>query len=460
MRHIGPDHPEFEDTVETSARESTETRLRRENEELKRQLLEHQHLARPSPHAARLWHPSAITLWAIVLAVTAGIVVAFFAGYVPFKKRDTTIRELAREEEQALPRVEVIKLEPSSTKSELLLPGNIQAVTEAPILARSDGYIKRRLVDIGDRVQTGQVLAEIEAPEVDQQVRQAQATLQQTQAALTQALANRAQGKANADLARVTAERWGRLATKGAVSKQENDQYQAQYEAQAANLEALEQAVAVARSNVAAADANLSRLNEIQSYRIVKAPFDGVITLRNVDVGALVNAGSTLLYRIAQTRVLRTFVNVPQTNADSVRAGQTAQLTVSNRPGRRFTGTVTRTADALDPNSRTMLVEVQVPNTDGALLPGMYAQVDLTSPRTNPPLLLPSDALIVRAEGTEVALVRPDHIVHFQKIQVGRDYGDKLEVLSGLQPGDSVISNPSDVVREGLAVEPVPLRTR
>lgn len=460
MLRTGPDQPEFEDAVETSGVESTETRLRRENEELKRQLLAHQRAARASSPGGRLWHPSAITIWAIVLVVLAGVLVAFFAGYIPLKKRDATIRALAREQEQASPRVEVIEVHPSSAKSELLLPGNIQAVTEAPLLARADGYVKRRLVDIGDRVKSGQVLAEIEAPELDQQVRQAQAALQQTQAALTQALANRVQGKANADLARVTAERWGRLATKGAVSKQENDQYQAQSEAQAANLAALEQAVAVARSNVAAADANLSRLNEIQSYRIVKAPFEGVITLRNVDVGALVNAGNTLLYRIAQTRVVRTFVNVPQTNADSVRAGQTAQLTVSNRPGRRFTGTVTRTADALDPNTRTMLVEVQVPNADGELLPGMYAQVDLTSARTNPPLLLPGDALIVRAEGTQVALVGPDHVVHFRKIQVGRDYGDKLEVLSGLQPGDSVISNPSDIVREGLVVEPVPARLR
>ena len=458
MRHLGPDQPEFENALETA--ESIEARLRKENEELKRQLLAHQRAGRSSSHAGRLWHPSAITLWAIVLVVIAGIVVAFFAGYLPLKRQQATIRALAREQEQALPRVEVIQVQPSSAKSELLLPGNIQAVTEAPLLARSDGYVKRRLVDIGDRVKTGQVLAEIEAPEVDQQVRQAQATLQQTQAALTQALANRVQGKANADLARVTAERWGTLAKKGAVSKQENDQYQAQYEAQAANLDALEQAVAVARSNVAAAEANLSRLNEIQSFKIVKAPFDGVITLRNVDVGALVNAGSTLLYRIAQTGVLRTFVNVPQTNADSVLTGQTAVLTVSNRPGRRFTGTVTRKADALDPNSRTMLVEVQVPNSDGALLPGMYAQVDLTSPRTNPPLLLPGDALIVRGEGTLVALVRPDHIVHFQKIQVGRDYGDKLEVVSGLLPGDSVVANPSDTVREGLAVEPVPAGER
>ena len=455
MRHIGPDQPEFEDALET-----TEERLRRENEGLRRQLAEHQRSAQSSPHAARMWHPSALTLWAIGLVVVAAIVVAFLTGYIPLKKQEAVIRTLAHDQEQSLPRVEVIQVARSTSNSELTLPGNIQAVTEAPLLARSDGYIKRRLVDIGDRVQAGQILAEIEAPELDQQVRQAQANLQQTQAALTQALANRVQGKANADMAKVTAERWGKLAGKGAVSHQENDQYQAQYQAQAANLDALEQAVAAARSNVVAAEANVSRLNEIQNYRIVKAPFEGVVTLRNVDVGALVNGGSTLLYRIAQTRVLRTFINVPQANADSIHVGQTAQLTVSNRPGRRFTGTVARTADSLDPNSRTMLVEVQVVNSDGALLPGMYAQVDLSSPRTNPPLLLPSDSLIVRADGTQVALVRPDHSVHFQNIQVGRDYGDRLEVLSGLQTGDSVIANPSDIVREGLQVDAVPLHRR
>jgi RND family efflux transporter MFP subunit len=458
MRHTEPDQPEFQDVAET-----TEERLRRENAELKRQLAEQKRLADASPNAwlaGKLWHPSSLTLWLITIAVTAALVAAFFAGYIPLQKRDTAIRNQAQEQEQALPRVDVIQVGRSTSKSELVLPGNIQAVTEAPILARADGYIKRRMVDIGDRVQASQPVAEIEAPELDQQVRQAQASLQQTRAALDQALANRVQGKANTELARVTALRWSNLAGKGVVSRQENDQFQAQYQAQVANLDALEQAVAAARSNVAAAEANLSRLNEIQGYRIVKAPFEGVITQRNVDVGALVNAGSTLLYRIAQTSVLRTYVNVPQTNADSIQTGQAAQLTVSNLPGRRFAGAVARTANSLDPNSRTMLVEVQVPNADGALLPGMYALVDLSSARANPPLLLPGDALIVRAEGTEVALVLANHLVHFQKIQVSRDYGDKLEVVRGLAAGDLVIANPSDVVREGVQVDPVPLRER
>jgi RND family efflux transporter MFP subunit len=452
MRHSEPDQPKSQAVEET-----TEERLRRENEELKRQLAEQKRPAH-GQHAAlsgKVWHPSAVTIWSIALLIAVLIVAAFFAGYIPLQKRESLIQTQAREQEDALPRVDVMEVGRSSGKSDLVLPGNIQAVTEAPILARADGYIKSRKVDIGDRVRAGQPLAEIEAPELDQQVRMAQANLQQTTSALDQALANQRQGKANADLARVTADRWKSLSGKGVVSRQENDQYQAQYQAQVANLDALEKAVAVTRSNVSAAEANLSRLNEVQSYRVVKAPFDGIVTLRNVDVGALVNAGSTMLYRIAQMNVLRTYVNVPQSNADSIHTGQTAQLTVSNLPGRKFSGTVARTANALDPNSRTMLVEVQVQNHDGVLLPGMYALVDLSSARTNPPVLLPGDALIVRADGTEVAVVRPDHTIHLQKIQVGRDYGDKLEVVSGLEPGTMVIANPSDTVREGVKVDPV-----
>jgi RND family efflux transporter MFP subunit len=433
----------------------TEEKLRREIEDLKRQLKEQKNSPHGSAHGA-LWHPSGLTIAAIFLAMTALLVVAFFSGYIPLQKRNAIIRNLAQEQEQALPRVEVIQVGRSSRKSELVLPGNIQAVTEAPILARAEGYIKRRMVDIGDRVKAGQPIAEIEAPELDQQLLQAKASLQQTQAALEQALANQQQGKANQELARVTADRWKNLAAKGVVSRQENDQYQAQFQAQTANLQALEKAVSAARSNIAAAEANVARLDEVQSYRVVKAPFDGVVTLRNVDVGALVNAGSTLLYRIAQTGTLRIYVNVPQTNASSMRPGQAAQLSVSNLPGRRFTGTIARTANALDPTSRTMLVEVQVPNNDGALLPGMYAQVDLSSARAEAPLLIPGDALIVRADGTQVAVVRADQTVHLQKIEIGRDYGDRLEVTGGLQQDDTIIVNPGDAVREGVKVSTVP----
>jgi RND family efflux transporter MFP subunit len=360
--------------------------------------------------------------------------------------------------------VEVLTVQRETGTSELELPGSIQAITEAPVLARADGYIRSRMVDIGDRVRAGQIVAEIEAPELDQQVRQAQANLEQAKAALEQARANQEQGRSNEELARITAERWQALTTRGAVSRQENDQYQAQYKAQIANLEALAKAVAAAQSNVGAAEANLARLEELQGYRMVKAPFDGLITQRNVDVGALVNSGNTLLFRIAQTATLRTYVDVPQANERSVHVGQPAHLTLPNLPGRRFPGTVTRTANSLDPSSRTMLVEVQVPNADGTLLPGMYARVDLSGNRdaADPPanrigpILVPGDALIVRATGTQIAVVDARHIVHLQKVEIGRDYGDKLEVMNGLRDGDTIIANPGDSARDGSQVDPVP----
>lgn len=408
-----------------------------------------------APPSLNRWHPSSHTIWAIALGIAVLLVILFLGGYIPLKKRTALVASEALEQEQALPRVKVVQVARSSQTSEMELPGNIQAVTEAPILARADGYIKRRLADIGDRVQAGQPVVEIEAPELDQQVSQAKAAVAQARAALEGALANLEQGKANMELARVSAQRYASLVTQGAVSRQENDVYQAQYQAQIASTHALEKAIAAQQSNVAAAQANLSRLESMSGYRVVKAPFAGVITLRNVDVGALVSAGSTLLFRIAQMDTLRTYVNVPQSNASFIRRGQTASLRVSNLPGRVFTGAVARTAGSLDPNTRTMLVEVHVPNRDGALLPGMYAQVSFSSPRSNPPLLLPSDALLVRPSGTEVAILRGDHTVHLQKIEIGRDYGDRMEIISGLREGEMVIPSPGDLAREGLKVDPV-----
>ena len=221
-------------------------------------------------------------------------------------------------------------------------------------------------------------------------------------------------------------------------------------------MQSLEKAIDVQRANINAAQSNLGRLQKMQSYCVVQAPFDGVITQRNVDVGALVNSGSTLLYRIAQVGTLRTYVNVPQAYADSIKTGQPAVLTVSNLPGREFQGLVARTANALDPSSRTLLVEVHVPNPANVFLPGMYAQVELRSVRAEPPLLVPSDAMIVRGDGAQIAVVGPDRTVHLQKIEVGRDYGDRVEVLNGVHEGDTIVANPSDAVREGLKVDVVP----
>jgi RND family efflux transporter MFP subunit len=440
----------------TSGEISEEERLRRENEELRHRLqaIESQgHAQAGIP--SRLWHPSRVTIWSIFLIAIVLVVAAFFAGYIPLHERTALVQAEAERQEAALPRVEVVQVGRSSVQSNLELPGSIQAVTEAPLLARADGYVKRRMVDIGDRVEAGQLLLEIEAPEMDEQIQQARANVQQTQAALAQAEANHQQGKSETELARITAERWSSLSAKGVVSRHENDVYQAQYQSRIANLQSLEKAIAAQQGTLAAAQANVARLERMQSYLLVKAPFSGVVTLRNVDVGALVNTGTTMLFRVAQTGTLRVYVNVPQANANSIRTGQRAQLTVVNLPGRHFEGTIARTANSLDPGSRTMLVEVHVPNPDGALFPGMYAQVDLSSPRSNPPLTVPSDALIMQPGGSTVAVVRADQTVHLQKIEVGRDYGDRLEVVNGLNDGDTIIPNPGDVAREGLKVETV-----
>jgi RND family efflux transporter MFP subunit len=406
----------------------------------------------PTPKA--IWRPSAVTIWSLVLGLAVLAAIAFLAGYIPLTKRNALLRSEAAETLDTRPRVNVLQVKRSGQATELELPGSIQAITEAPILARANGYILRRTVDIGDRIAAGQTLAEIEAPELDQQVVEAKANLQLAQATIEQVQANYEQGKSSLQLAQTTAQRWNNLALKGVVSKQENDQSQTQYQSQLASVRALEKAINAQKSAIAASEANLSRLEKMQSYLVVKAPFDGIVTQRNVDVGALVNGGNTVLYRVAQMDKLRIYVNVPQTNASFIHQGQSAHLTVPNLPGRQFTGTVARTAMSLDPGSRTMLVEVQVSNSDGALLPGMYARVDLNSTRTDSPIVVPSDVLVVHPDGTLVAMLGPGNIVHLRKIEVGRDYGDKLEILNGLKEGDTVIPNPGDNAVEGLKVNP------
>jgi RND family efflux transporter MFP subunit len=406
-------------------------------------------------HDANRWRPSRTTISALVMGIAVLFLLAFVAGYVPLQRREATLRAEADARQQALPRLEVLVVKRGTDERDIRLPGTMQALTEAPILARTDGYLTRRLVDIGDRVEAGQVLAEIDAPELDQQIHQAAATSEQAQAAIEQAQANLEQGKANRELARITAERSTRLTARGIVAQQEGDQAQAQLAAQDANVQALEKAIAAQRSNLTAAKANLARLQQLHAYRLVKAPFRGVITVRNVDVGALVTTGSTLLYRIAQTSTLRTYVNVPQNSVNAVHVGQTAVLTVSHLPGQRFRGTVARKANALDPGSRTMLVEVDVPNPDGALFPGTFAEVDLSGSRSESPIVVPAAALIFRTDGAQLAVVQADATVHLQKVVVGRDYGDRVEIQQGVEEGATIVAAPGDVVREGAKIVPV-----
>jgi RND family efflux transporter MFP subunit len=436
---------------------NTEEQLRAEVERLKREL-EVQKLAKGEAHSP-LTHPkrpSGGKLLGLLLVAAILFGAAFMLGYIPHQQRERQLVVEADAHKEALPEASFAVAQRGSLNGTLVLPGNIQAVTEAPILARAEGYILHRYADIGDRVTEGQLLAEIEAPDLDQQVLQAKAAVQQSQADLERTRAALEQGKANEALAKVTASRWDNLVRRGVVSKQENDQYQAQYQAQAANVRALDRAIAASQGSLEASQANVARLSELHNYLKVRAPFAGVVTMRNVDTGALVNTGNTLLFRIAQTNLLRTYLNVPQSNASDVRVGQTAELSTAELPDRKFKGAVTRTANSLDPSSRTLLVEVQVPNPDGKLLPGMYVEVDLNLPRKDPPLLISADTLVVRTQGTLVAALDSNNVVHFQRVVVGRDLGDRIEVLSGLAEGQRAIVNPNDTVQEGVKVSPIP----
>lgn len=425
-----------------------EQQLRSEIEDLKRQLAASK--TAPAPQKG----PSSRTAVVVVLLLLGLVLAGYYLGYLPRQRRELALAAESKSDTDALALVTVAPVTRSGATSSLVLPGNIQAVTEAPVLARASGYIKTRSVDIGDRVKEGQVLAEIEAPELDQQILQAQAAIDQARSTIEQTQAALQQGQSNEALAKITAERSQKLFDRNVVSRQDNDTAQMQYAAQQANVAALGKAVAAARSSASAFQANLARLNDLKNYLTVRAPFAGVITVRNIDVGALVNEGSTLLFRIAQTDRLRTYLNVPQADSGSVRVGQHATLIVPDLGGRKFSGLVTRTANALDPASRTLLVEVQLDNAGGALLPGMYSEVDLAVPRAAPPLLIPADTLVVRGNGPQVAVVDPDGVVHFKLIHLGRDLGTSIEVLDGLQAGQMLAVNPGDTVREGVKVNP------
>lgn len=426
-----------------------EQQLRSEIEDLKRQLA-----SRNAAPEAPQKGPTSRSAVVVVLLLLCLVLAGYYLGYLPRQKRELALAAESKTDTEALALVTVAPVTRSGATSSLVLPGNIQAVTEAPVLARASGYIRTRSADIGDRVKAGQVLAEIEAPELDQQIRQAQAGIDQANSTIEQSQAALLQGQSNEALAKITAERSQKLFDRNVVSRQDNDTAQMQYSAQQANVQALGKAVAAARSSASAFQANLARLNELKNYLTVRAPFAGVITVRNIDVGALVSEGSTLLYRIAQTDRLRTYLNVPQADSSSVRVGQHASLSVPDLGGRKFSGLVTRTSNALDPASRTLLAEIEVDNANGALMPGMYSEVDLAVPRKDPPLIIPADTLVVRGNGPQVAVVDSGGVVHFKLIHLGRDFGDRIEVLDGLEEGQLLAVNPGDTVREGVRIKP------
>jgi len=305
----------------------------------------------------------------------------------------------------------------------LALPGTLQGFQQAPIAARAAGYVRRWTKDIGSHVAKGEVLAVIESPEVDQQLSQAEAARQQAAAGLA--------------LAKSTVDRWEALRRKDVVSQQELDERRSGATQAAANL--------------AAADANVQRLRQLQGFTRVTAPFDGVITRRNVEVGDLVDSSGKALFMLTQMDPLRIYVNVPQSYAQLVRAGQKVVVTQAELRGRTFTGEVARSAGAIDPATRTMQVEINLPNRDGALLPGAYVQVDLplAGART---LVVPTNVLLFRGEGTRVALVDGASRVRLKAVTLGRNLGESIEVLGGIADGDRLVVNPSDSLAEGDSV--------
>src|SRR5260370_4128330 len=366
-----------------------------------------------------------------VLAALVAVALLGAAIYFGIHSRVAEANTLARATEQsAIPVVNVVHPKRGAPTSEIILPGGAQAFVDAPIYARTNGYLKKWYFDIGARVKQGQLLAEIETPEVDQQLEQARSDLETA--------------KANLGLAMTTAERWKTLLESDSVSKQETDQ-----------------AVSNLQAQKATADwnaANVHRLEELRSFEKVYAPFDGIITARNTDVGALINAGAATtpgkeLFHLTAIHTIRVYVSVPEVYSRAGIPGAIATLTLDEFPGQVFRGTLTRNANTIDPISRTLLVEVDVDNPAGRLLPGAYTSVHLKLPQQIRSVTVPANTLLFRAEGLRVGVVKDNHVALIP-VKIGRDYGDTVEVLSGLQSTSSIIVDPSDSLINGAEVRP------
>jgi len=391
-----------------------------------------------------------VLLFFVVLAVVVGC--AIVGGLVPRLARQKTLAAGAAEVTDRKPVVIVSTAHYAEGKGTIDLPGDLQSIVESPIFARADGYLKTRYVDIGEHVKAGQPMAEIETPELDQQISQAKATVAQMEATLKERQADIDLGKANLEMSRLTRDRWRNLLAKGVVSRQESDERQADYDVKAAQSAKAEAALATARETQRASEASLRRLEEMKSFARVTAPFDGIVTARNVDVGTLISAGTSKeMFRVAKIQPLRVFVNVPQTYVAEIHNGLEAELRVQERPG-VFRARVTNVADALDANSRAMLVILETPNAGAVLYPGMYAQVRFTTARRQA-LRVPGDAIMLGKEGPRVATVGPDHVVHYRNVTLGEDLGSEVEITAGLAAGDLVISNPSDAVEDSARVD-------
>jgi RND family efflux transporter MFP subunit len=388
------------------------------------------HMPPPKISLGSVLTPVAIVFLVTVVLAIAGIVRRQHASTVLAKYTDTV----------APPPVSVEQPVLQQNAQEIVLPGNMQAFTLAPIYARTTGYVKVWYHDIGSHVKKGDLLAVIETPELDQQLEQGKADL--------------ATAQSNAALAKTTASRYQDLIGNNAVSQQDTDTAVSQLK--------------TTTTQVSSAEANVHRLEELQSFERIVAPFDGVITARNIDIGQLISAtgstttagagtiiGSKEIFDISAIGTLRVFVNVPQIHAPDAKSGVIATLTLPQYPGRKFEGKLARTSDAVDPGTRTLLAEVDVNNASGELLPGSYTEVHLHTSNPAPALIVPVSAMILEPDGLHLATVDADNIAHLIRVSAGRDFGTTVEILSGLQPGQRVISNPPDSLTDGEKVRVV-----
>lgn len=398
--------------------------------------------ARPPAGAPPATNPKAIRprrLWLLGLGALLPLAAGLAYGASQRNAQDRQVMTTAEQQRDFVPTVRVAQAHAADSAIIVSLPATTLAFAAANIYARANGYIETRKVDIGDRVKAGDLLAQITAPELDHQIAQNEATLSQSQATLQQTQASR-------DLAQVTNDRDSDLVKKGWVTRQQGD-------TDRLTLAAQQAAVGVAQSNIEAQQALIRMLRQQKAYQSVTAPFDGIITQRNVDAGTLVQAGTTFMFTLMQSDVIRTQVYVPQDAAFGVAPGVDAVVRVPENPDRTFPGKVTRFAHALAPGTRTLLTEIDVPNPDGALSPGMYVTVELHIPRKNPSVMVPADALIFNGDGVQVA-VADNGTAHFHKVTVARDFGTEVEVHDGIKPGDEVILKPAVTLADGSKVQP------
>jgi RND family efflux transporter MFP subunit len=362
-------------------------------------------------------------VWTSFAAIILMLIVA---GVLTVSRRRSEFRTLeAATNEAAVPTVAVLHPTQAGVTDDLTLPATLQAFVDSPIYARTTGYLQKWYFDIGSRVKQGDLLADLDTPEIDQELLQARASRDQTAASVM--------------LAKSTAERWANLRKSDSVSQQEVDEKQSNYDQ--------------LRATLAAGDANVRRLENLEAFKHVHAPFTGIVTARNVDVGTLVNAGTQqALFRLAQIDPIRVYVSVPEADAASIRVGAAASLELSQFPGEKIDGKIVRTSGVIDPDTRTLLTEINVPNHGSRLMPGGYGQVHLKPARATARLQLPVNTLLFRAEGVRAAVVDASNHVRLRPVQIGRDYGTTVEILQGINADDWVVLNPADSLDDGQVV--------